>query len=435
MSKRKHADQSDKWKAFYNKVSGKRTGKKSGSGDSTLEFLTVQRLSAEVEGKCQKYTRIGALTMVPFGQELSMENIKKACSRHFNVSKYMECDVLAGERGPSYTDVKQITNWKQLHVRFIEKNDKETLNVDDDESRDSRPVRAGLSSRGDVSRSSGVGLSSFHSVRKEFEAPMRSHSSPCKSNVPASVPLSAVMNFGKFIPPKPSRGLVTLQLEYFSVEDKKWLDPFDVRVSLSNEKFASGGFRDAFECTALSGLNGKFVLKKYIEDNVPKILQHFESLDIHTRKVVQMHALARHFTKCLSNEITPEFGASFLYNKLYYSKLDEQSVTIEPYLHGKFTKYINNTGEIIVSDGSDLAMKAETLSHYTYEKSGKRLMVLDIQGASYSLCDPEIASTQFTDDEDNILFCNGNLSRMAIDTFLSQHVCNKFCELLCLDKK
>lgn len=254
----------------------------------------------------------------------------------------------------------------------MKKNDKETLNIDDDESRDSRPVRAGLSSRGDVSRSSGVGLSSFHSVRKKFEAPMRHHSSPCKSNVPASVPLSAVMNFGKFIPPKPSRGL---------------------RVSLSNEKFASGGFRDAFECTALSGLNGKFVLKKYIEDNVPKILQHFESLDVHTRKVVQMHALARHFTKCLTSEITPEFGASFLYNKLYYSKLDEPSVTIEPYLHGKFTKYINNTGEILVSDGSDLAMKAETLSHYTYEKSGKRLMVLDIQGASYSLCDPEIAST------------------------------------------
>ena len=33
-------------------------------------------------------------------------------------------------------------------------------------------------------------------------------------------------------------------------------------------------------------------------------------------------------------------------------------------------------------------------SHYTYIKSGKQLMVLDIQGAGYSLCDPEILQVQ-----------------------------------------
>ena len=153
-----------------------------------------------------------------------------------------------------------------------------------------------------------------------------------------------MMNLGKFIPPKLSRGLVTLQLEEFSVEEKKWLDPFDVRLSLKRDKFASGGFRDAFECTALSGLKGRFVLKKYKEDQVESIIANFGSLEIHTRKVVQMHALARHFTKCLSNEIPPDFGASFLYNKLYYGKLDEQCITIEQYLDGDFRKYINNTG-------------------------------------------------------------------------------------------
>ena len=30
-----------------------------------IEYLTVQRLTATVEGKAQKYTRIGPLTMVP----------------------------------------------------------------------------------------------------------------------------------------------------------------------------------------------------------------------------------------------------------------------------------------------------------------------------------------------------------------------------------
>ena len=55
-----------------------------------------------------------------------------------------------------------------------------------------------------------------------------------------------------------------------------------------------------------------------------------------------------------------------------------------------------------MSDGSDIASKAEMFSHYTYVKSGRRLMVLDIQGAGYSLCDPEIASAELVDDDANI---------------------------------
>ena len=46
--------------------------------------ITVQRLSSQVQGKCQKYSRIGPLTLVPLDQEPSLENIKKACQLHFN---------------------------------------------------------------------------------------------------------------------------------------------------------------------------------------------------------------------------------------------------------------------------------------------------------------------------------------------------------------
>ena len=253
MSKRKHTEQSNKWKDFYAKISGKRTGKKSGSENAVPDVLTVQRLSVEVEGKCQKYSRIGALTMVPFGHELSMDNVKQACKLHFKISKHMECDLLAGERGPSFTDIQQITNWKLLHVRFIESSSEEveSINIFD---RESEPASAGP-------------VSSHNSPVKSWEqmVPIRSFAmSACKSRIPASVPLSAMVNLGKFIPPKSSRGLVTVQLEEFSVDEKKWLDPFDVRLSLKSEK--CGGFRNAFECTALSGLKGKFVLKKFQED-------------------------------------------------------------------------------------------------------------------------------------------------------------------------
>ena len=79
---------------------------------------TVQKLSANVEGKCQKYSRIGPVTLVRLEKERTLENIKNACKAHFGTS--LECDVLAGERGPSFSHADQIKNRKVIHVRFIE---------------------------------------------------------------------------------------------------------------------------------------------------------------------------------------------------------------------------------------------------------------------------------------------------------------------------
>ena len=60
------------------------------------------------------------LTIVPLGCEPTLSNMKKACTNHFKIWE-MECDLLAGERGPSFTDISMITNWKVLHIRFIPK--------------------------------------------------------------------------------------------------------------------------------------------------------------------------------------------------------------------------------------------------------------------------------------------------------------------------
>jgi hypothetical protein len=59
--------------------------------------------------------------MVPFThEEKTMENVRKACKDQFGYGDEYQCDILAGERGPSYTNIGQIKNWKLLHVRFIE---------------------------------------------------------------------------------------------------------------------------------------------------------------------------------------------------------------------------------------------------------------------------------------------------------------------------
>ena len=151
-----------------------------------------------------------------------------------------------------------------------------------------------------------------------------------------------------------------------------------------------------------------------------------------------MNSLARNFAKNLESEKPQEFGDTFSYTKVYFGKLNGECVNVESFLDGttRFSKYVNNTGDIY-HDGSEVSKKAEiTFVHYTYVKSGKKLMVVDIQGKGYNLCDPEIASAELRDADDNtILFCSGNLSYSAIEKFNEVHECNQYCTLLKLDQE
>ena len=109
---------------------------KGGPKDDVRSEIIVQRMSADVSGKQQKYSRIGAREYVPFEEEeLTLENIAFACEKHFEkkVDKDMVCDVLAGERGPSCNKHSQIPDLKVFYVRFIKR---EATVVEDEEDLD-----------------------------------------------------------------------------------------------------------------------------------------------------------------------------------------------------------------------------------------------------------------------------------------------------------
>ena len=157
-------------------------------------------------------------------------------------------------------------------------------------------------------------------------------------------------------------------------------------------------------------------------------------METHTRKMVQMNVLARNFALKLAAEAPVEYGPTFIHTKVYFGKLYGQCVTVGHYMEGTFKKNVNNTG-VVCGEGDELSCKAETFSHYIYAKSGKQLMVVDILGVDYTLCDPEIATCELLENADqSILFCCGNLSSQAIERFKEEHICNKFCDLLELNK-
>ena len=107
--------------AFKGKIAKKRLGKEEPMvGGSEMDYITVQWLSSNVEGCYQKYGRIGVLAMVPLDCEPMIGNIKAAC-KHFFKAEDMECDIPVSERGPLWTEMSQILNWKMLHMWFIER--------------------------------------------------------------------------------------------------------------------------------------------------------------------------------------------------------------------------------------------------------------------------------------------------------------------------
>ena len=114
------------WRQLQLKQRQKRLAKceKKGKGElkKTQEEIVVQRMSSEVSGKQQKYTRIGPREFVPFEyDEMSFENIVESCQKYFagQIEKDMVCDILAGERGPSCKKISQIPDMKVFYVRFI----------------------------------------------------------------------------------------------------------------------------------------------------------------------------------------------------------------------------------------------------------------------------------------------------------------------------
>ena len=73
-----------------------------------------------------------------------------------------------------------------------------------------------------------------------------------------------------------------------------------IKLQVDEEKFASGAFRDAYKAKCLDppNLRGEWVLKRHQEDSLNTIKDVLGmSVEHHTRKQVQMHAVARNITQ------------------------------------------------------------------------------------------------------------------------------------------
>lgn len=245
------------WKKFQERMKEKRLkkgAKEAACSKKEFETIVVQRLSAEVSGKAQKYSRVGAREFVSFEEfgELTIQNIKDACVKHFGINDgKMTCDVLAGEQGPSCTSVKQLPSFKVIHVRFVDEEAVVEIPVSTGEqylaeppSKKRKPQRVGSPPMNHTS------------------ARIASAASPSKF-IPRSLSVVDMIKLGKVI----SKKTTSVQIYAFDMKDMSWSEtPIVAEFTIEPQPFGVGGFRKAFKAVShhKKFKASTWVIKKYL---------------------------------------------------------------------------------------------------------------------------------------------------------------------------
>ncbi len=372
--------------------------------------------------------------------DITMDNLKHACKEHFSSKELMKkgtvVDILAGERGPSCTELTQIPDLKVIHVRFIPRN-----NGNSDSDYGSRSMHM-LSGQGSLSRLHSNRIQSvLHSTgpgpfASSLSLPNKQPNQP--TFFPKSLSISTMLKLGKV--GTNQNEVTVIDIFNFDKDFMAWsVLPLKAEFLISKEHFGEGGFRRAYRATSSTDefKAKEWVVKKYLPQTLACLQETGQSAEDHSKKIVQMHMLAGNFAEqlqsCVTTHCPNEFGPTFSYNQVYMGKIESSSeyITIEEFIEGKFEKYVNNDGTVCTR-GDDIQLKAECLVHFSFHKSDGKLMLLDIQGAGMKLCDPEIASCQLLSEDHQYMYCAGNMSIQGIENFKKNHTCNKYCKALTL---
>ena len=168
---------------------------------------------------------------------------------------------------------------------------------------------------------------------------------------PKSVSVTDLLKAGKLVKP-PATNMTALYLESFDVTEMKRVRSGSLTLEIEERRFSHGAFRDTFRTTTVDKnvAQTKWVEKQYHEKASTAIKDDLGmSLEDHTRKQVQMNAVARPLNKKFGKNVPPEFGRTFEYIKVFFAVFKEQPVTFQEYGESECQKYVNNNGMCITS--------------------------------------------------------------------------------------
>ena len=207
----------------------------------------------------------------------------------------------------------------------------------------------------------------------------------------------------------------------------------DVYIKLQNEPFANGAMRVCFRMKKMtkdcpdadywkSDCNN-YVAKRYTEDYhedgecVPRET-YFDDIRLQMDAKLWGEEYNRH---------NPPKKVDIFMTSIYemVDRIDKNGKPklyhVEHFIQGEYIKYNSNSGFV---DGTNCRKTPQAFSHFTFERSGHELIVVDVQGVGDLYTDPQIHTANGFD------YGDGNLGVKGMALFFHSHICNAICKKL-----
>ncbi|XP_040571934.1 eukaryotic elongation factor 2 kinase isoform X2 [Lepeophtheirus salmonis] len=196
-----------------------------------------------------------------------------------------------------------------------------------------------------------------------------------------------------------------------------------VLVKMDKEPFDHGAMRECFRMKKLSnfcsdGQDWKsdcnnYVAKRYMDEEV-KSKTYYDD--------VKLQMDAKLWGEEYNRQNPPKKVDIFQMALLEFHEREGSPLFhIEHFIEGDYVKYNSNSGFV---DNKYARQTPHAFSHFTFEKSGHEIIVVDVQGVGDLYTDPQIHTF------DNEEYGDGNLGTKGMALFFHSHSCNSICKRL-----
>ncbi|KAA3677515.1 elongation factor 2 kinase [Paragonimus westermani] len=199
----------------------------------------------------------------------------------------------------------------------------------------------------------------------------------------------------------------------------QWVED-TVRVRIEQKSFSRGAMRECFRVKKLSNFTqsddwshaANFVAKRYIDQVEPRV--YFDDV----RLQMDAKLWAEEFSR--QPAISKKVDIAQMCVLEFVNRQGKPLYHLEHFIEGTYRKYNSNSGFV-----DEVARNTpQAFSHFTFEQSGHRLIVVDIQGVGDLWTDPQIHTA------DGQAYGDGNLGIRGMALFFHTHRCNPLCEAL-----